>query len=358
MRSLIEPHELSRILDAFHTDLLMGSYVGDNDRLGSIRLQNGFLSSPLSELVAFFFLNDSVFEKVLENVFSKEALRDLEPFVRRSGTTIRLEQHRLAFQGGCYFLCHTKEENGFAYHGADSLALGRITQRCSGRILDVCTGVGVQGISLARRGATVECLDINGDCEELFWFNAALNGVTDRVSFQVGTIEDVDSERFDCVVCNPPLLPVPLGIRFPPVGHGGADGLQVLLPVLRRCNELLRPAGQVRFVCTVPGSSDGPDLSSLAAAAKQGRLSLDLIVPCRAPLEPGQDMFEGLTRTAILAGSDATEARRAYSKHFLGMGASHLYSILGAAVRSSGKEATQRMRVSQHFGLNRSFWAL
>jgi methylase of polypeptide subunit release factors len=43
-----------------------------------------------------------------------------------------------------------------------------------------------------------------------FWLNAVVNGMHDRVEFRQGDFVDaVAGERFDHIVCNPPLLPVP-----------------------------------------------------------------------------------------------------------------------------------------------------
>jgi hypothetical protein len=218
--------------------------------------------------------------------------------------------------------------------------------------------VGAQGISLALSGAKIKCTDINPKCEKMFWLNATINRVADRVSFDCRDIAYVDGS-FDWIICNPPLLPVPASIEFPLVGDGGPDGQQILNQVLREADRLLGENGRVRFICTILGNEHSPNLSELERTAKEAKLSLDLIIPCRVSLSPGELMFEGLVGTAVLAGSGVLAARKVFAEHFSGAERTHLYSVLGTACRSEVCITEPGIRmVSRHYEINGSFWSL
>jgi hypothetical protein len=352
--------ELATALDSLELDAVLGCYTGSDERSPSLFLHSSFLHEELSDFIKLMFLNRSIPEVSLTHFISKKTQRTLieAGFLSVHHDEVSLKNLRLVYHHGAYILCHTKTANGFAYYGADSLALGRIVQRCRGRILDVCGGVGTQGIFLALAGAEIKCIDTNPLCEELFWLNAIINRVIDRVSFECCNIANVEG-LFDWIICNPPLLPVPECVEFLPVGDGGPDGLHVLKQVFQGSNRLLAEKGRVRFICTVLGNKNFPDLTELERMAKECCLSLDLLVPCCNLLSPGEPMFEGLVGTAVLAGCGVITARRAFSKHFSGFDRTHLYSILGTACRSQECTAGPGIRtVSRHYEINRSFWSL
>jgi tRNA (uracil-5-)-methyltransferase len=71
------------------------------------------------------------------------------------------------------------------------------------RVLDLYSGVGTFGIYLARRGFTVEGIEINPFAVEMANRNAELNGV--EASFRVGEDRDVETlAYYDTVVLDPP----------------------------------------------------------------------------------------------------------------------------------------------------------
>ena len=113
------------------------------------------------------------------------------------------------------------------------------------RVLDLCTGSGVQGIAFARlmalRGASaaVTCADINPRAARFARFNAALNGLDAEtagdcgVEVRLGDLyaavaspapEDADAP-FDVVLANPPFVPVPQELNAGVMRYGlFADG--------------------------------------------------------------------------------------------------------------------------------------
>jgi len=80
------------------------------------------------------------------------------------------------------------------------------------RILDLCCGAGVIGISLLHRHRRAECVavDLSPQAVALAGTNAAKNGVEARYRcLEADALEFARSsgERFDLIVCNPPYVP-------------------------------------------------------------------------------------------------------------------------------------------------------
>ena len=218
----------------------------------------------------------------------------------------------------------TNEEGAVMYIGPDSLALVQHLpleyqlhqldknkrKRSRGyRILDLCTGSGVQAISLlaALRKLSpiskVVCVDINERALRFTKFNSMLNGIGDRVHVVKGDLierrilplleetegqmrspdslvsvlrslitEDGggDSEKddsFDFVLANPPFIPVPIAttddadpghtsssviqaidLRYGLFSSGGADGEAVLKNILEMAPKLVNDCGFVGIV--------------------------------------------------------------------------------------------------------------
>lgn len=79
------------------------------------------------------------------------------------------------------------------------------------KVLDICSGSGVQSILCAKRAAqSAVGLDISEEAVALSRLNASLNGVGERIDFRVSNKLDAlgDDERADFVVCNTPYAPV------------------------------------------------------------------------------------------------------------------------------------------------------
>jgi release factor glutamine methyltransferase len=81
------------------------------------------------------------------------------------------------------------------------------------RILDLCTGSGCVGISLAHylKGAAVVASDISPAALAVARENAAIHGLSGRVSFlqgdMFGALKDGGAGQFDIICANPPYIP-------------------------------------------------------------------------------------------------------------------------------------------------------
>ena len=127
------------------------------------------------------------------------------------------------------------------------------------RILDLCTGSGAIGVTLARElpGATVVASDVSAAAAALATRNAERNGVAARVEVRVGDLWSAvhDGEQFDIIVSNPPyvvhadIAKLSAEVRAEPAIalDGGADGLDFYRRLVARLASHLAPSGLVAF---------------------------------------------------------------------------------------------------------------
>lgn len=127
-------------------------------------------------------------------------------------------------------------------------AIRREPSARSGRVLDLCTGSGIQAISAATLGAEATAVDVSYRALVSVRLNARRAGC--RVRTVRGRLFDpVAGERFDLIVSNPPYVPAPSD-RLPRRGPsrawvGGRDGRLLLDEICDRAIDHLDPGGAV-----------------------------------------------------------------------------------------------------------------
>ena len=152
------------------------------------------------------------------------------------------------------------------------------------RILDLCTGTGCVGITLAleRPGATVVATDSSVAAAEVARANAANLGAAGRVDVRVGDLfGPVEQEPpFDVVVSNPPYVPsgeiptLSAEVRREPAAalDGGEDGLDVVRRIVTGASRWLLPGGLLALEI---GDRQGPAVRSLLEAAGYGSVRIE-----------------------------------------------------------------------------------
>jgi release factor glutamine methyltransferase len=123
-------------------------------------------------------------------------------------------------------------------------------------VADVCTGSGCIAIAIASQapGATVHACDIDADALALAAENIERTKLTDRITTFEGDLLAAlpESEPYDAIVANPPYIPddeweaVAPNVKVHEPTHalrGGADGLDVVRPLIVQAAERLRPGG-------------------------------------------------------------------------------------------------------------------
>ncbi len=165
----------------------------------------------------------------------------------------------------------------FAYIGRDSLYFAaRLRQVCCGkqfgRALDLCCGIGVQGLTVAEFAEHVDGVDLNPRAVAYANLNAQLNALSTHASFCVGDLADGLEGPYDLIVSNPPyVLMTPEEAKTNLDGHGGGElGLDIPLRIVGVLDRLLGAAGEAFMVCNSPVVHGESVLPRLVERSLQG----------------------------------------------------------------------------------------
>jgi len=173
------------------------------------------------------------------------------------------------------------------YFGEDSQFLrSQLSPRHGDVCLDLCTGSGVQALRLAPLAARVDGVDLNPAAVRLAAMNAVLNELDDRVRVYQGDLWEPfpAATQWDYVVSNPPLVPVPEGVKFPLSGHGGADGLEIVRRILTALPERLSPRGRCVLIGACTGDAATPTVVAEARELLAGSMNVVAFQLLKVPL--------------------------------------------------------------------------
>ena len=240
---------------------LLGCYGPQRPVVDSVRLDLPLLPRRLKALAEFCVLGQAVPTEEVEQVLSRELLRALSEagIVVTTGDRVDLGGLVLVLHFGIPILCEPPTPKQRFYYGGDSVALGRLLFPARGDVLDVCAGVGTQGLLCAQTADHVVAIEQEAEVARLFGFNALVNGAEDKIELRIGeTLGPLNGETFDRICCNPPLLPIPEQVPYPVPGDGGPDGLSVVRPLLQALPRILREDGRCHVIGTILGDGSGP----------------------------------------------------------------------------------------------------
>ncbi len=247
--------------------------------------------------------------------------------------------YRLVFHLGLWLFCEWNSPTAKFYYGNDSLLLSRtLDGAVAGNALDLCSGVGTQALVCARTATRVTAVEIEPLAAKLFWVNAAMNGLSEKLELINGNLlEPVAGRKFDVISCNPPFMPVPKGVRYPRFGDGGGDGLDIVRRLMTGLPDALAPGGRCEVIAAVLGNRERPDLAPFQKMAADSCLAI--IVDCctRDELE-GETMKRLVALSSMEGGAgkdvDSREIEGAFRRHFASLGATHLYCYVLHAAQS------------------------
>jgi methylase of polypeptide subunit release factors len=257
---------------------------------------------------------------------------------------------RMVFHRGLWLFCEIVSPSAKFYYGNDSIELSRMLGGATGRVLDLCSGVGAQALISAQTAERVTAVEIEPLAAKLFWINAAMNGLSDKVELIIGDLlGPVAGRSFDVISCNPPFMPVPPGVRYPRFADGGGDGLSIVRRLMAGLPEALVPGGRCEVVGAVLGNREGPDLAVFKKMAEDS--SLAMIIDCRTCEELEGKTLKQLAGIALDGGGEK-DVERAFRSHFASLGATHIYYFLLHAFRAP----SPMVCASNSDGPNTAFW--
>jgi len=167
-------------------------------------------------------------------------------------------------------------------------------------VLDLGTGSGIQALYAAKQARRVIATDINGKALQYAGFNAALNGLDEKIEFVSSDVfYSLGPDLFDLIVCNPPVIPAPPGSGFFIHSDGGSLGLNVSEKILCRGPEYLKPDGRIQMLATCFSGDNGKyvlfDLISGAHYKSSFEFHIDeLYAPALEPLSGLTERFSHL----------------------------------------------------------------
>ena len=131
-------------------------------------------------------------------------------------------------------------------------------------VLEIGIGSGVLSMLAARAGARrVTALEVNPRAKIFAGFNVFLNGLEKVIEIRDGHKElyrNVQGEKFDYLICNPPFMPTPPNSSTFLHSAAGIYGLDFVQDVLKGMNQHLTETGYAQIVTLSPGTDEGPTL--------------------------------------------------------------------------------------------------
>lgn len=237
------------------------------------------------------------------------------------------------------------------YFGQDSIALlTRQMPRIGGTCLDLCSGPGVQALYAAKNGEQVTSVEINPKAAWLAKINAGMNELEDRMDIRTGDLYAAlpQNAKFDRILANPPLLPVPEDLPYVLVGHGGEDGLKITWRILEGLPQHLAEQGFAQIIGT--GLSEGSRICFYEPMeALAGHLGLDVTVTVvnLIPMERKDPFFWSMVET-IRMGYELPEEKIAdkLERCFRSQKATHYICFDLLVTHGSGKVHIQDLSAS------------
>ncbi|AEY67198.1 methyltransferase [Clostridium sp. BNL1100] len=175
---------------------------------------------------------------------------------------------------------NAKQRISDIYIGSDSTKLMKYIKKGKyDAVLDLCAGSGVQGLNTANYANKIVEVELNETAYNAALLNGKINGISqDKYEVRKGDLYQVISEKFDCIISNPPFVPVPKDITFPLCGDGGEDGLDIVRTIVGGFEKFLKPSGKAYMVLECIGDEKGPYVvDCMTQVLKKGTINVSLI---------------------------------------------------------------------------------
>ncbi len=258
-------------------DLLVGFLLA-GERVATDRLEAVLGRTVIDEMLAVGLIRDG----------GTRCPFHLYPIRGRYVVTDSWDRHRGAGQVSCLY--------------PETYLMAHFIDRDDGarRILDLCTGSGIQALLAVGTGAEVLGIDNNPRALAFSRFNRALNGLGGAPRFAEGDLYGPCStgERFDRITANPPYVPTPDEAAGSSWYAGGPSGEEILAGILKGLGDHLSDRGTAHLYAMLVHHRDRPYREKMAA--RLGDLARwDVTVRAvpfpfhpTGPLDPAIERFE------------------------------------------------------------------
>ncbi len=320
-------------------------YFGD----GNLRPQDWAtaarrLKDPLQSLVNLFLLQKTVSRRSIEQTLGEEVVAELKHSgILRNGAADLASNSfgLLSFRSNVYFA--QLHDDPYAYFGDDSVALGTYqTPVPDGDVLDLCSGPGIQALIAARSARHVTGVEINPKAFNVARLNRKMNPAGSRVELVNTSLQDfaaANTQKFDRILFNPPLVPVPADMDYPFVGHGGVDGLSVSDDIIGLYKSALKPRGRFEFIGMTVGKKNGTiENDPLIALAKKHRMEGTVHVLSRHKIHEENSLVANCARSLALSNKvDFADARNKLVQYFRDSEFEYFYLFFCSWGNASGR---------------------
>lgn len=211
-------------------------------------------------LFDLFWMAQPIQEDILYQFLSEDQLKILSQasIISRQNGVVR-PQIRCIAPPSIYamFDIDRSSTSNFVYFGTDSQDLVQIIQhecagRRFGRSLDLCTGSGVQGLTLAKQSEEVICTDLNERALSYVKANASLNAIENVRALESNLFSNITG-RFDCITANTPYVPMPDDAEAKDLPmRGGNLGIEFTFELLEQLPDYLNPGGMAVIYTSDP----------------------------------------------------------------------------------------------------------
>jgi len=301
--------------------------------------------APLSlrPLIRLFLLSESVECEILQPYIGDLVAKLVECGVLSlvDSDKVKTPNLVLLFVVGKWLFCQRQQVNPTLYFGDDSLALMlRLRPKRGGRCLDLCAGPGIQSLHCAAFVDSVVAVEINPVAASLATLNIVMNQYQNKIVVFCGDLYNaIPDHTYDTIVANPPLLPFPNDIRYPFVGHGGNDGLNVTRRILQGLPQALSANGMAQLIGATLSDGILPFfVDELRQWGRDSQMDIVLTITSHHLLQPGSVYFDGLVATATTTTElDYQSVSEAYSESLHAQGATHLCLYFLTVLRGDGK---------------------
>ena len=258
---------------------------------------------------------------------------------------------------GHWFFFETPDLNPAIYYGDDSFALlNRLNAIKKRHTLDLCSGPGIQAITSSFFSEHVTSVEINPISSGVAKVNKKLNNIQ---NWEILTgdlyIPLPESESYDYIIANPPLLPFPEKDFYPFVGHGGNDGWAITWKILQGLPNYLSDGGMAKITGTTFSNKRKPVvIDRLMKWCITNKMDCIFTIISKAPLNIESGIIKSLIFSASAnGGNDNKNTLASFNKLVKEQKATHLISHI--LTLSHGKGKLQLIDLSYGNRIN-NFW--